>query len=422
MRVTFYMFLLMLVVVPLAGEWKFYPFASDFRVSFGTTAFFFFLLWLPKIPSYLSGLAVGITVILFRIGLDWFTADTFSLHGSFLHQLPVFFFYLSFGCFYFLLHINRFLHRPLLVGFLGTAAEIMGNIVELLLRTPASDVFTLATLGKITAFAILRSFFVLSFFTLIELRHAQKLEVQQRNRNAHILMLVSDLYEESILLKKNLRYAEEITRNCYEFYRKLKEHPLGQTGAFAQTALHIAGQVHEIKKDNQRIYAGLSKMISNENAADEMRLEELGSIVVRANLKYVRLLGKEIEIDWICDLPDAQFPIYTTLSLLNNLVTNAVEAIPATGHITITVMRDDHCAILRVTDDGPGIKAKDPTVLFTPGFTTKYDLSGQPSTGIGLTYVKEMVESLHGQVAVESIPGNTSFIVKLPIQQILKKG
>ncbi|MET3292864.1 UNVERIFIED_CONTAM: two-component system sensor histidine kinase YcbA [Brevibacillus sp. OAP136] len=422
MRETFYMFLLMLVVVPLAGEWKFYPFTIDFRVSFGTTAFFFFLLWLPRIPAYLSGLAVGIAVVLFRFGLDWFyAAEGFSASSSLLSLVPVFFFYLSFGCFYSLFRINRFHHRPLLVGLLGTGVEILGNIIELLLREPASDIFTIATLGKITAFAILRSFFVLSFFALIELRQSQRLEAQQRKRHAHILMLVSDLYEESILLKKNLRHSEEITRNCYDFYRKLKEHPLGQSEAFAQTALHIAGQVHEIKKDNQRIYAGLSKMISNENATDEMPLAELGRIAVRANLKYARLVGKEIEIDWRCDLPETPFPIYTTLSLLNNLVTNAIEAIPESGRIAIVIRQEGSWVILQVTDNGPGIKAKDPQVLFTPGFTTKFDLTGQPSTGIGLTYVKEVVDSLDGHVTVDSVPGETTFTVKLPMQQIVCK-
>lgn len=42
MRESVYILLLMLIAVPIAGELKFHPFQDDFRISFGTTAFFFF--------------------------------------------------------------------------------------------------------------------------------------------------------------------------------------------------------------------------------------------------------------------------------------------------------------------------------------------------------------------------------------------
>ncbi|MCG6199590.1 sensor histidine kinase, partial [Anoxybacillus sp. LAT_38] len=68
MRESVYILMLMLIAVPIAGELKFHPFQDDFRVSFGTTAFFFFLLWLRKIPAYVSGPLTGCLVVLFRVG------------------------------------------------------------------------------------------------------------------------------------------------------------------------------------------------------------------------------------------------------------------------------------------------------------------------------------------------------------------
>ena len=59
-----------------------------------------------------------------------------------------------------------------------------------------------------------------------------------------------------------------------------------------QQALQIAGEVHDVKKDNQRIFAGLSKLISDESFTDYMSVHELVNIIIRANTKYARLLEK----------------------------------------------------------------------------------------------------------------------------------
>ena len=60
----------------------------------------------------------------------------------------------------------------------------------------------------------------------------------------------------------------------------------------------------------------------------------------------------------------------------------------------------------------------------SPGFTSKYDDLGNPSTGIGLSYVKEMVEQLEGDVTLEDrTEGKGSiFIIRLGIDHIISKG
>ncbi len=57
-------------------------------------------------------------------------------------------------------------------------------------------------------------------------------------------------------------------------------------------------------------------------------------------------------------------------------------------------------------------------------FTSKYDDLGNPSTGIGLSYVKEMVEQLEGDVTIEDrTEGKGSiFIIRLGIDHIISKG
>lgn len=43
--------IILMVVVPIAGELNFHPFNDTFRVSFGTPLFFFLLLFLRRIPA-----------------------------------------------------------------------------------------------------------------------------------------------------------------------------------------------------------------------------------------------------------------------------------------------------------------------------------------------------------------------------------
>lgn len=428
MRESVYILMLMLIAVPIAGELKFHPFQDDFRVSFGTTAFFFFLLWLRKIPAYVSGVLTGCLVVLFRVALDWSVSERFDLFASIHMHLPAFFFYVTYSCLFSLFRVNERHHRPLLVGGLATLAEIGGNLVELLFRASSWEaVLQLSVIWPVSAIALIRSFFVLSFFNVIQLRQAKWMEEQQRIRSERMLMLIASLYEESVHLKKTLRQVEEITRECYDLYRRMKDSARDENGeAFARQALRIAGQVHEVKKDNQRIYAGLSKLISDENAKDYLPLGELIRIIVRANEKYARLLGKDIRFEARVDAPELPCHIYTTLSLVNNLVANAVEAIRERGTVAVSAALDERQEWLRfaVGDDGPGIAVKDKELLFKPGFTTKFDVSGQPSTGIGLSYVREVAETLQGHVEIcENTDGYAAvFIIRLPVAHLVQKG
>lgn len=74
-----------------------------------------------------------------------------------------------------------------------------------------------------------------------------------------------------------------------------------QFGDLRQQALQIAGEVHDVKKDNQRIFAGLSKLISDESFTDYMSVHELVNIIIRANAKYARLLEKDIQFVYKID-------------------------------------------------------------------------------------------------------------------------
>jgi len=99
-----------------------------------------------------------------------------------------------------------------------------------------------------------------------------------------------------------------------------------------------------------------------------------------------------------------------------NLIQNARQALTeqsADGaRITIASAVEDSWVVVRVTDNGPGIAADVLPRIFEPFFTTKPKGEG---TGLGLGIARQIVEKHGGSMRCESVPGATTFEVRLPI-------
>jgi PAS domain S-box-containing protein len=94
---------------------------------------------------------------------------------------------------------------------------------------------------------------------------------------------------------------------------------------------------------------------------------------------------------------------------LTNLATNAIQAMPKRGRLTIRARSRGDSIILTVEDTGSGIPRKNLTKVFSPFFTTK--AKGQ---GLGLSVCKRLVEAQGGAITVRSKPRKgTTFTIRL---------
>jgi signal transduction histidine kinase len=162
-----------------------------------------------------------------------------------------------------------------------------------------------------------------------------------------------------------------------------------------------------------------------------IRPVELNKLLTDALLLGQKLIPKQLHLEFIpCQEPLNVIADSTLVQqILFNLLTNARDAMPDHGTITIAtslanaspeLLALHHCshqglfARLTVTDHGCGISEGIRKNIFEPFFTTKEVGQG---TGLGLSMVFGTVQQHGGFVTVDSKPGEgTTFAVYLPLR------
>ncbi len=138
---------------------------------------------------------------------------------------------------------------------------------------------------------------------------------------------------------------------------------------------------------------------------------------------------KEISVDkdFAANLPSLQCECTGLNQIWTNLLDNAIDAVPQSGHIRVRTWAEEtpadaaagratprHYLCIAIADDGVGIPLESQPQVFDPFYTTKAVGVG---TGLGLGIVQRIVEQYGGSVTFASEPGNTEFRVRLPLER-----
>ncbi|MHB8418095.1 MAG: protoglobin domain-containing protein [Myxococcales bacterium] len=171
---------------------------------------------------------------------------------------------------------------------------------------------------------------------------------------------------------------------------------------------HVERIAEQVTTSN-RIISGLLDILRDAPLARQpVRLSEVLERVARE----VQIPpGARMRVSGIAELPDIQGDPEQLRQLFENLVQNAVQALPdGGGLVRISGDRTGREVRIAVEDDGPGVDAATQRRLFEPLVTTK-----KKGVGLGLAWVKQVAERHGGTVAYENGSPGARFVVRLPL-------
>jgi signal transduction histidine kinase len=165
-------------------------------------------------------------------------------------------------------------------------------------------------------------------------------------------------------------------------------------------------QLRVIEGEVQRMTAIIRRFLDSSRAlVPRPEPVQLGSLVEEALSLNVSAEARhriEVRREIPTDLGPASIDPSLVRHVLGNFISNAIDAMPTGGHLTVRARRAGDQLALSVTDTGCGIAPDTRKHIFEPFYTTKERGKG---TGLGLAISREIAGALHGRIEVESAPG-----------------
>lgn len=389
----------------LFGQIYLRPFYSDFRFSMGVVIFGVFLL-LYELNWSTYALTIG-SLLTFRVGLA--VASGIGLDTAFQTHFPSALYYLSFAIICNLSNIKKHLNPPLGAMIILFLADSMSNWLELIYRGDLSYLAFSIKAQPLFLTAAFRTVLITTGFLLFKFYPELFQKEAEKRKMATWILTQSKLYNEVIFINKSEEDIEKAMKKAHTLYTNTRrsEAVLPKEMEISSQVLSISRDIHEIKKDYRRIRQALLSFIPKDLPRMKPRAKELIFFLCDDLEAYALSLNKYITIDRNVDEDLPESLLFDYLSLINNLIVNAIDAIPNFGCIRLRLNWDHEIWHLIVSDDGEGINPDDLNYIFDPGYSTKFDpSSGEMSTGLGLAQVKYIVSNvLNGSIDVSSTPG-----------------
>ncbi|MBB6215934.1 two-component system sensor histidine kinase YcbA [Anaerosolibacter carboniphilus] len=405
-------YFLFMITIALFGEIYFYPFNSSLRISAGIIALNLIILVIDDISEFSIALLATIGVFVLR-NITGIYFSTLSLPQLISYNLPSAIYYLVYGFLAFFLGVRKYREQLLTTVFLMASVDSLSNIAEALIR---DKLINFHMLQVIVLVGLARSIIAYFIYLLYKNQELFILNREHQKRYGQLNILIADIQAEMFYLRKSMDDIETVMSKSYRLYEKYKEH-----ADLQEDTLDIAREVHEIKKDYHRVLGGFESFLKNFEDSGSMTLQDMQNIIKENIHRYLSTYQKDITIqfDFIDDFRLIKY--YNLFTVMNNLIINAIDASGSNGVIQVTEYSNNNHIFFSVTDHGEGIEEDVLPYIFNPGFTTKYDVhTGKPSTGIGLSHVKNIIETLHGSISVTSeLEKGTSFILSIPKQSLI---
>lgn len=408
----------------LMGQVHFYPFGTDFRITVGVLIFTFLLLYFHSLPIVPTSIVTGFSVLFIRVGIDVF-AITMDFDSALLKHLPALMYYITYGIIIERTRFRRLFERPIYFIVALTTADIMSNFIELLIRNQFNSKFFDEIFSTIMLAAVIRSCLVLALFWIIKYYSLFITKEEHQKRYKELLLLTAKLKSEVFFLKKSMQDIEGAMAKSYSIYNALKEKNLmsrDELNYIMADCLNLSIDIHEIKKDYNRIVISMEKLMPASDIYKTMSISEIFETIEDIFMRYIEVINKDIVLSFEIEKDFKTSQYFIIMSILNNMIQNSIEACYISdSFVKVRCSMKENMVLFCIEDNGKGIKDKEKELIFEPGFTTKFNPeTGQVSTGLGLTHIKILSEHLRGQISLKNdIEGITQFTLELPIDIVI---
>jgi two-component system sensor histidine kinase YcbA len=411
MKSSKHLHLMIAFITVLFGEIYLRPFYTDFRFSLGVCALGILLLIYET--SFRTVLVTGMSILIFRVWLAMNLSTPFDL--AVMTHLPGALYYIFYGSILLASKVRYRLNHPLLALTVLLVADVTSNILELMIRGQFHDLTSSFKLQALLLTAIIRGILILSVYLLARFYPTMFQKEEEKKKISSWIVAQSKLYAEVVFLKKSEGDIEKAMTKAHGLYTSIQAHKTvlpPEWTDMPRKVLSITRDIHEIKKDYRRINEALRALIPDNLPASVPTPAELTDFLCDDIEVWAHSNGKNIKITRVLSPALSDQNLFDYLSLLNNLLTNAVDAIDHSGEINLTVNISNGLCEISIKDNGRGIPDEDLSMIFEPGYSTNYDpKTGHMSTGIGLAQVQYIVNHLlKGHISVNSKLGSGTLV------------
>lgn len=406
------------------GQVHFYPFGTDFRITVGVVIFTFLLMYFHSLPIVAASIVTGISVLMIRVGIDVF-ANSVSLEAASYRHIPGMMYYVTYGIIIEGASFRKLFDKPIYFIAALTTADIVSNFFELLIRNQYNSKSFDAIFSTIMLAAVIRSCLVLALFWIIKYYSLFITKEEHQKRYKDLLLLTAKLKSEVFFLKKSMLDIEGAMAKSYSIYNTIKESsPMGKEELEKITAdcLALSIDIHEIKKDYNRIVISMERIMPASDVYKTMRMSEIFETISDIFARYLEVINKDIKLDFKLEKDFRTSEYFILISILNNMVQNSIEAcFRSDSYVNVRCFLQESMVVFKIEDNGKGIGKKERELVFEPGFTTKFNPeTGQVSTGLGLTHIKILSEYLEGKVFINNDnEDSTEFRLEIPVRVII---
>jgi two-component system sensor histidine kinase KdpD len=103
---------------------------------------------------------------------------------------------------------------------------------------------------------------------------------------------------------------------------------------------------------------------------------------------------------------------------LKQVLDNALKYSPQRTAVKVRLFNGDNAVNFEITDQGPGIPEQEQSRLFERFYRSPSVKNQVPGFGLGLAIANNIVLAHHGELTVTSRPGETTFRMRLPLEEI----